>query len=54
MTCPRCGGSIDGEFYGPCQSCRDQLNEGWSLAVSLAKLGRLKFSRFWSERLPVP
>jgi len=25
ITCPRCGASVDLEFYGPCDTCRDQL-----------------------------
>ncbi len=25
MTCPRCQGTFDAEFYGPCESCRDEL-----------------------------
>ena len=22
LTCPRCAGSVDQTYYGPCQSCR--------------------------------
>lgn len=25
LTCPRCGRSCAGRFYGPCQACREQL-----------------------------
>lgn len=25
MTCPRCGASAEVRFYGPCDSCRDEL-----------------------------
>lgn len=25
MICPRCLASHDGEFYGPCDACREQL-----------------------------
>ena len=25
LDCPRCGGALDGPFYGPCTSCRDEL-----------------------------
>ena len=25
IDCPRCGTSVDEEFYGPCASCRQQL-----------------------------
>ena len=25
LPCPRCGGEIDGPYYGPCATCRDQL-----------------------------
>jgi len=25
FTCPRCGGSVDETFYGPCTECRTQL-----------------------------
>ena len=28
FSCPRCGTSeVEERFYGPCQTCRDQLNE---------------------------
>lgn len=26
MKCPRCGNEHHGAFYGPCQTCRDELN----------------------------
>ena len=25
ITCPRCGAAARERFYGPCQSCREQL-----------------------------
>ena len=25
FECPRCHGSVDERFYGPCPSCRDEL-----------------------------
>ncbi len=25
VTCPRCSASVDLEYYGPCDACRDQL-----------------------------
>jgi NMD protein affecting ribosome stability and mRNA decay len=25
ITCPRCGAAVKERFYGPCQSCRQQL-----------------------------
>jgi DnaJ-class molecular chaperone len=25
VTCPRCGGTGDERFYGPCARCRDDL-----------------------------
>lgn len=25
FTCPRCGESAEGRFYGPCEGCRTQL-----------------------------
>ena len=25
LACPRCDGELDGDFYGPCSSCRDEL-----------------------------
>jgi hypothetical protein len=25
FTCPRCTQTVDARFYGPCDSCRDEL-----------------------------
>ena len=25
FACPRCAQTVDGRFYGPCDSCRDEL-----------------------------
>ena len=25
ITCPRCGSAVDERFYGPCDSCRQEL-----------------------------
>lgn len=25
FTCPRCGQPVSGRFYGPCPSCREEL-----------------------------
>jgi hypothetical protein len=25
FTCPRCAQTVDARFYGPCDSCRDEL-----------------------------
>lgn len=25
FTCPRCGSTVDDEFYGPCGTCRTDL-----------------------------
>lgn len=25
IECPRCGGGVDQEYYGPCSSCRHEL-----------------------------
>ncbi len=25
FACPRCGGATSATYYGPCQSCRDEL-----------------------------
>jgi hypothetical protein len=25
ITCPRCGSTADVRYYGPCDTCRDQL-----------------------------
>jgi NMD protein affecting ribosome stability and mRNA decay len=25
ITCPRCGQEVEARFYGPCDSCREEL-----------------------------
>lgn len=25
IVCPRCGASAEADYYGPCDTCRDQL-----------------------------
>lgn len=27
FDCPRCGHAVEERFFGPCQGCRQQLNE---------------------------
>ena len=27
VTCPRCGGSAEQRFYGPCDACRQALRD---------------------------
>jgi cytidine deaminase len=29
VTCPRCHGSSDERFYGPCTTCRTELREAF-------------------------
>ncbi|HYN34818.1 MAG TPA: hypothetical protein VES40_19495 [Ilumatobacteraceae bacterium] len=31
FSCPRCDGDVVDEFYGPCDSCRSQLRDGFRL-----------------------
>ena len=28
-TCPRCASDVSEEYYGPCTSCRDALNDAY-------------------------
>lgn len=32
FTCPRCGETSEGRFYGPCDRCRNQLRRTISAA----------------------
>lgn len=29
FTCPRCRSTVEGRFYGPCESCRTQLRSAY-------------------------
>ena len=30
FTCPRCGQTVAAAYYGPCDSCRDQLRAAYT------------------------
>jgi hypothetical protein len=30
VTCPRCASVLDAAYYGPCQSCRDELRAAFA------------------------
>ncbi len=32
-ACPRCRGSVDERFYGPCAACRDELRTTYRAAA---------------------
>jgi len=36
ITCPRCGQSVTVRFYGPCDSCREELRSTMHLSVELS------------------
>ncbi len=36
-TCPRCGTSLDEEYYGPCGSCRAELRARYAGATRVVE-----------------
>lgn len=30
ITCPRCGGEVQAQYYGPCDTCRRQLRAAYA------------------------
>lgn len=38
FTCPRCSSSVEAEFYGPCESCRDQLRASFTREGKVVEL----------------
>ncbi len=42
FTCPRCGTSVQGRFYGPCPSCRTQLVAAQGGRARAVEVGRFE------------
>lgn len=38
FTCPRCDRSVEARFYGPCESCRQQLRDVFRLEGRVIEL----------------